>query len=553
MAPNRVLTVAGTSVADMTGVITLMERALYGPTLSVSVPDQLFNLFLNPDRTIRFDASTLFSELVLLSPSPFVPTNYRLQSAAPTFTVNVPLGCSCDLNNLEVIGSGNLVIDQAIIAGGAVLMTAPGNITIGPNGFVGAAGSGDAIVLAAGGNFINNAGSAALDLGDPAGRWLIYSNTPGGDSFGDLDSGNTAVWNATYASLPPASVPLGANGNGSRYVFAFQPTLTFTSTGTLTKTYGQDSTAAVASSYTVSGYQGVAHAFSDDASVFSGAPVLSSAGSGAAASVTGSPYSIAIANGTLASLNGYIFAFANNGTLTVNPAILTYTADAATRLSEVPNPPFTGAVTGFVNSETQATATTGTLLFTSPGQCLIGARKLCHQRLGSFSAANYIFVQASANATALTVNATPNNPPANNPSATDPPSQVSPPNNNPPNSGVNITFQPGPGGIVPISFTPPPTNVARTPTNDVSPAGLPDGVALATNNGLTFLPISQFDPNQYSQFKLPGYEGQAGEAAVFTMIARGVDPQNAAGYMIDKFWNGTSSAWRSRTPRSSAK
>jgi hypothetical protein len=59
------------------------------------------------------------------------------------------------------------------------------------------------------------------------------------------------------------------------------------------------------------------------------------------------------------------------------------------------------------------------------------------------------------------------------------------------------------------------------------------------------LPIGQFDANQYSQFKLPDYAGQAGEAAVFAMIARGVDAEHASDDLIDTFWNGTSAAWPS--------
>ena len=85
---------------------------------------------------------------------------------------------------------------------------------------------------------------------------------------------------------------------GDRYLFAYQPTLTFTSTGVLTKTYGQDATAAVAaSSYTVTGLQaGVANAFVGDANstAFSGTPTLASLGAGTSANASATPYSITI-------------------------------------------------------------------------------------------------------------------------------------------------------------------------------------------------------------------------------------------------------------------
>ncbi len=125
------------------------------------------------------------------------------------------------------------------------------------------------------------------------------------------------------------------------------------------------------------------------------------------------------------------------------------------------------------------------------------------------------------------------------PGPTNPPSQVIPPSNNPTNPGVNISFQNPAGGPINVSFTPAPRTASSDNGPNVSPASLPDGVALATNNGMSFLPISMYDANQYSQFTLPGYADQAGLSAVFTMIARGVDGQRGSDYMIDTFWNGT--------------
>ena len=87
-----------------------------------------------------------------------------------------------------------------------------------------------------------------------------------------------------------------------------------------------------------------------------------------------------------------------NGSLTINPATLTYTADTANRVYGAANPDFTGMVTGFMNGETLATATTGALGFfslannTSPaGSYLISGSGL------SANYGNYNFVQAAAN------------------------------------------------------------------------------------------------------------------------------------------------------------
>ncbi|MBI5944446.1 MAG: hypothetical protein HY864_08765, partial [Chloroflexi bacterium] len=52
-------------------------------------------------------------------------------------------------------------------------------------------------------------------------------------------------------------------------------------------------------------------------------------------------------------------------TADINPATLTYTADAANRDYGSANPAFSGIVTGFVNGENQAGATTGSMSFTS--------------------------------------------------------------------------------------------------------------------------------------------------------------------------------------------
>ena len=74
-------------------------------------------------------------------------------------------------------------------------------------------------------------------------------------------------------------------------------------------------------------------------------------------------------------------------------------------------------------------------------------------------------------------------------------------------------------------------------------AALPPGAPFTRNNGLDFLPISQYDANQYSQFKLPDYDDKDGAATIFTIIARAIAHDHAADFMIDGFWNGTTSDW----------
>ena len=208
--------------------------------------------------------------------------------------------------------------------------------------------------------------------------------------FGGLNSGNTAVWDTNSG----ASVTAPA----SRYVFALQPALTVT-IGNVGKTYGTDDSAALQSlASTPTGLEpGVAGAFQGDtaASVFSGTPAITSVGSAATAGVGTYPI---IANLTVG--DGYTITA--SGTLTVTPATLFYNAASVSRTYGSASPAFGGTVTGFANSDTQASATTGTLIFASTATTANGAGSYAITGSG-LSAVNYVFAQNPANATALTI------------------------------------------------------------------------------------------------------------------------------------------------------
>ena len=96
--------------------------------------------------------------------------------------------------------------------------------------------------------------------------------------------------------------------------------------------------------------------------------------------------------------------------LTVNKAVLTYTANAVSRNYGAANPTFTGSVTGFVNGDTQVPATTGTMVFTSTADATspVTTNNTTVIQYGingsGLSSANYSFAQATANNTALTLN-----------------------------------------------------------------------------------------------------------------------------------------------------
>ena len=243
----------------------------------------------------------------------------------------------------------NLTISGLVTAGSNdVTIRNTGDITISATGQV----SGRIVALSAGDQFVNLSGSDAVTASQ---RWAIYSAAPTGNTFGGLDSGNTAVWNSTISTAAPGTL------TGNRYVFAFQPTLTVTSTST-SKVYGTDLTGALNGFISVSGLQqGVAGAYLGDtlADVLSGTAAVTSAGSVARASVVGGPYAMTVSQGTLATSRGYSLAFDSAGVLTVTRKPITGSV-AVNNKTYDGNRTGTGTVTlnGVVSGDT--VGTTGT-------------------------------------------------------------------------------------------------------------------------------------------------------------------------------------------------
>ena len=138
---------------------------------------------------------------------------------------------------------------------------------------------------------------------------------------------------------------------------------------------------------------------SDVVNVASGVGVLAAANVGSEAITS---------TGTLAlggaAAGDYTLAGAS-GAVTVSPAALTYTAvSASTLFGSSALPGFSGMVTGFVGGDTQASATTGALTFTSPATAASPAGSYPIYGSGlSANNGNYTFAQAAGNATALTI------------------------------------------------------------------------------------------------------------------------------------------------------
>jgi filamentous hemagglutinin family protein len=99
----------------------------------------------------------------------------------------------------------------------------------------------------------------------------------------------------------------------------------------------------------------------------------------------------------------YIISY-TNGTMTVNKATLTETANAASMTYGGSVPSLLGSIAGFVNGDTQASATTGTLSFATPATSSSNTGSYAITGSGLTPNGNYAIVQAAGNSSALTVN-----------------------------------------------------------------------------------------------------------------------------------------------------
>jgi filamentous hemagglutinin family protein len=105
-----------------------------------------------------------------------------------------------------------------------------------------------------------------------------------------------------------------------------------------------------------------------------------------------------------ADAGNYTLAAAGGLSASITPATLRYVALPAFGTSGQALPVLTGGVSGFFGADTLASATTGTLAWTSPATAA-SPTGLYAISGGGLSALNYLFVQDAANATALTLRA----------------------------------------------------------------------------------------------------------------------------------------------------
>lgn len=227
----------------------------------------------------------------------------RLRSAVPT-EGDIELNAAKDINSSDVTAQNKISFN------------AGNNVNL--NGAL-KAGSNEkgAVQISAGEAFINNIGANVIDT---KGTWQIFSSTPKNDVFKELNSNNTAVWNADGTVN---------NGGENTYSFKYQPTLTVTANDS-EKTYGDN---GIGSGYKVTSDLigmtdkngvDVSKVFTDTTlppSNFVDGVKLTSEGFDKLASC-GEDYDIGFDEAAASGKNGYGLDF-KSGKLTVNPKNVT--------------------------------------------------------------------------------------------------------------------------------------------------------------------------------------------------------------------------------------
>ncbi|WP_436399021.1 MBG domain-containing protein [Roseobacter sp. S98] len=323
------------TVADGTGGARGQIQALNGASLNLDAGTQSWRGFVRGtgDTTLTGDITATIRPRFDLNPgSDFTLASGSFSSASQRFDVTA----SADA------GTGGMIRIGGPVEATTVLLQTDGGVRLDSGARVTGTAGGTSVVVAAGNAFRNDAGADVLTTPAAGARWLLYIDTFAGLTGTEPDSGQFDLYNRAYN--PRNRDPFGATFAGNRIVYAEQPVLRFTA-NSLTKTYGDDVTGLLG--FTVAGLR----PGDSEATALTALVTVSSTGAPATAEVNGSPYDIILMAGT-ASDQGYALAPLENGTLTVNPAPLTITANDASRDAGEPNPVFTETITGFVLGET---------------------------------------------------------------------------------------------------------------------------------------------------------------------------------------------------------
>ncbi|MDO8787735.1 MAG: YDG domain-containing protein, partial [Sulfuritalea sp.] len=279
---------------------------------------------------------------------------------------------------LDVSHTGNLLL-PALGSLTSLLASATGNLTL--TGGIAASATGNAIVLAAGQNFVDS-GNHPLTASN--GRWLVYSQSPATIAKGGLTSA-FRHYGSTLGSYAPGSV--SESGNGFIYASAAGTlSVTATATGTPSHVYGDAPSASFG--YTLTGF---ADAEDNAGNIgIAGSPVFN-VPIPTAASDAGS-YSVSYVS-NLSSSVGYTFGAGTGLAYSVSQAPLTITAN---NQGKVYGDVLSFAGTEFLASGLKNSQTVGDVTLASGGAAAIAnvggspyAISASAAKGGSFNSANY--------------------------------------------------------------------------------------------------------------------------------------------------------------------
>jgi filamentous hemagglutinin family protein len=234
------------------------------------------------------------------------------------------------------------------------------------------------IDLVTAGRLQNAAGAKLIASGD----WRVWAATWTGETRGGLagDGNLPNLYGCVY--LGACGVTVGSGDN--HFIYTQQPIATITM-GNASREYGLDNPAFT---FIVTG------------AILGDTAANVANGTATSVATKGSDVGNYAILGNFTSAAGYRIQLMP-GTLSITPATLFFTADPFVRYLGGPNPVFTGTVEGFRNGDTQQSVFGSGNIWSSPAGALSSVGY--YPVNGGTSAKNYVFAQASGNATALHV------------------------------------------------------------------------------------------------------------------------------------------------------